>query len=134
MSVDEQYQIALNIATKAHLGQVDKSGKPYIDHPKRVAARCHGKLKVVAILHDVIEDTDVTDFDLLQSGIDSDIVSLIQCLTRDKDKEEYFEYIHRIMLNPEAKLVKIADIHDNMRPGCPPSLYQRYQKALKMLQ
>ncbi|MEG0323823.1 MAG: hypothetical protein RR619_07485, partial [Raoultibacter sp.] len=63
-------EIALRIATKAHEGQIDRGGRPYIEHPKTVAAFCSSPLeKVVALLHDVIEDTGVSQQDLKDAGI-----------------------------------------------------------------
>ena len=81
MSDEQQYELALKIATEAHKGQVDKSGVDYIKHPIAVASFCKNPLaKVAALLHDVIEDTDITEEDLRARGIEDDIIfaALIQ--------------------------------------------------------
>jgi len=135
MSIDRQLETALHIATKKHMGQVDKQGVPYIEHPKRVAASLEDPgLKVVALLHDTIEDTDCTREELLHSGISEYYVDMVCSLTHAKN-EPYLDYIRRLKhYCPHVIPVKLADIHDNLRPGCPPSLKERYLKALKILE
>ena len=125
----------MRIATKKHDGQVDKQGVPYIEHPKRVAASLKDPgLKVVALLHDTIEDTDCTREELLQSGISKRYVDMVCFLTHAKS-EPYLDYIRRLKSTyPQVVPVKLADIHDNLRPGCPPSLQDRYLKALRILE
>ncbi|MDU5129714.1 HD domain-containing protein, partial [Atopobium minutum] len=80
--MQSQVELSLSIATKAHAGQFDKAGKPYIEHPKRVAANCATDTqKAAALLHDVIEDTPVTADDLLSQGINKRIVDIVCSLT-----------------------------------------------------
>ena len=135
MSIDRQLETALRIATLKHDGQVDKQGVPYIEHPKRVADSLHDPgLKIVALLHDTIEDTDCTRDELLKSGIDVVFVDMVCALTHNKS-EPYLDYIRRLKkTRPEVVLVKLADIHDNLRPGCPETLRTRYLKALQVLE
>jgi (p)ppGpp synthase/HD superfamily hydrolase len=69
--------------------------------------------KIVAVLHDIIEDTDVTFYDLKNIGFSNEGLSALDCLTRKKD-EDYVEYINRIKTNPIAIKVKLADLEHNM--------------------
>ena len=108
------YDKAVQIATRAHAGQYDKVGEDYILHPLRVAERCESpKAKIVALLHDTIEDTDVTEEYLSQQGFPSDIVDAVLSVTR-REGEDYETFIHRAALNPIGRQVKIADLEDNM--------------------
>lgn len=108
------YDRALRIASEAHSGQKDRGGKPYILHPIRVAERCKTRIaKVVALLHDVVEDTDVTLEDLLEAGFPAEVVSSVGLLTRH-DGEDYQEYIERVAESAVATEVKIADLCENM--------------------
>src|SRR5947208_3305666 len=107
---------ALRIAASAHEGQTDKDGQPYILHPLRVMARVEGlEAKVVAVLHDVIEDTQVTADDLREAGFGEPIVAAILCVTHRKD-ESYAEYVVRCKGDEFARRVKLADLEDNTRP------------------
>ena len=102
------------LAEKAHQGQVDKGGHPYILHPVRVAENCKGeKEKVIALLHDVLEDSTYTREDLKKEGFSEDILEGLVCLTH-RAGEAYMEYIERICQNPLAVKVKYADLQDNM--------------------
>lgn len=108
-------QKSIDIATKAHKGQVDKAGKDYIEHPKEVAARCKGlDTKIVAMLHDVIEDTDLAAQDLVRSEIPDYLVDAVTLLTKVKD-ENYSEdeYYRKIKKNRIARVVKLADLSHN---------------------
>ena len=106
---------ALRIACVAHAGQVDKGGAPYILHPLRLAMSFHDTtLQVVALLHDVVEDSKVTLDGLRNSaGFSDEIVCAIDALTRKKD-EAYDKFIDRVAKNHIAKQVKIKDLKDNM--------------------
>lgn len=105
---------AIEIAQKAHLGETDKQGKPYILHPMRVMERCSGENeKICAVLHDVVEDSDWT-FDMLAAeGFSDEIIEAIICLTKKKN-EEYSDFIERISCNKIAVAVKLNDLRDNM--------------------
>lgn len=105
---------ALLLAAKAHTGQVDKGGAPYILHPIRVMLACEGeKEKIVALLHDTLEDTALTAADLRREGFSEEIVQAVLCLTR-RQEEDYMGYIARVGRNPLAARVKCADLQDNM--------------------
>lgn len=104
---------AIKIASIAHTGQKDKAGEPYILHPLQVMMRCrHNEIvRVIAVLHDVVEDSNFTLEDL-RWEFDSEIVDAIDCLTRRKD-EKYFDYIRRVKTNELAAEVKLIDLHHN---------------------
>ena len=107
---------AIEIAAKAHKGQVDKGGKPYIFHPLRVLlhfAEDEENVQICAVLHDVVEDTPVTLNDLCNEGFSGEVVSALDCLTR-RAGESYDDFIDRIIINPIARKVKLADLNDNM--------------------
>ena len=105
---------AIIIATKAHQGQVDKGGDDYILHPIRVMTKLDTEEeRIVGVLHDIIEDTDVTFEDLKVEGFSTEVISALEHLTRGKN-EKYFDYIERIKMNSMAKKVKLVDLEDNM--------------------
>lgn len=105
---------AISIAAQAHEGQRDKAGAPYILHPLRVMMNMTTEqARIVAVLHDVIEDTDWTIEGLRQEGFGAEILAAVDCLTR-RDGEEYQAFIKRVQQNPLAVTVKIADLEDNL--------------------
>lgn len=105
---------AIIIATKAHDGQTDKAGVPYILHPIRVSNRCRtDEERIVAILHDTIEDTDVTPDYLLSEGFQKNIVEAVLSVTRNEG-ESYEDFVIRSKQNPIGRQVKIHDLEDNM--------------------
>lgn len=132
---------ALKIATQAHKGQKDLAGVDYIKHPKKVASFLNSdEEKAVAYLHDVLEDTYITEKDLLQMGIPNDIIIAVKVLTKEKC-EPYTKYIERIKENKLACKVKIADLKHNMdlsRIPKPSKIdYERlkkYKRALTFLE
>ena len=106
-------ELALQIAQKAHAGQVDKAGKDNILHPMTVASYMDTDIeKTIAYLHDVLEDTDVT-VDALRKIFPNEIVDTLITLTHRKD-ESYFEYIQRVSKSKLAKKVKVADLLHNL--------------------
>ena len=106
-------ELALQIAQKAHAGQVDKAGKDYILHPMTVASYMDTDTeKTIAYLHDVLEDTDVT-VDALREIFPNEIVDTLITLTHRKD-ESYFEYIQRVSKSKLAKKIKVADLLHNL--------------------
>lgn len=114
LSYNEQFQIALELAVEKHKNQTDKAGNPYILHPLHVMENVNSKDgKIVAILHDIIEDTDITEDYLLKIGLSKRIVDAVVALTRSKDID-YQEYIKNLSSNPLAKEVKLADLEHNM--------------------
>ena len=108
-----QESIARAIAERAHAGQVDKAGKPYIGHPAHVAVSVEGdKAKAVAWLHDVVEDTPMTFDDLRAAGIDDEVLAALELLTHDKTVP-YMAYVAAIRENDLARTVKLADLAHN---------------------
>jgi len=131
---------AIEIAAMAHAGQTRRNGTPYILHPIRVmlSQRTQDEM-VVAILHDVVEDTDTTLDDLRRAGFGDHILFAISLLTHS-DGTPYDDYIRRIAENPLAVSVKIADLEDNMNLRELPEVNERdekrsakYHKAWRML-
>lgn len=113
---DALFDVAKQIATKAHAGQTDKAGKPYITHPLRVAKACaEPRARIVGVLHDTVEDADVTLDDLRGAGFSEAIVDAVDAISR-RDGEDREAYYARVMANRLATLVKIADVTDNMDP------------------
>lgn len=105
---------AFQIAIDAHKGQIDKAEAPYIFHPIRVSNRCStDDERIVALLHDTIEDTEVTAEYLLMEGFPRNIVDAILSVTRNED-ESYEDFIKRSRLNPIGRQVKLHDLEDNM--------------------
>ena len=118
------------IAEKAHRGQVDKCGRPYIEHPRAVADMVDTKHdKIVALLHDVIEDTAMTEYDL-RPVFGEDITSTLVLLTHKKGVP-YLHYIKGLCANETAVRVKIADLRHNMDPRRVPSDHEWYFRRLK---
>lgn len=104
---------ALQIAVKAHAGAKDKSGTPYIFHPIRVMMRCRTEeAKIVALLHDVVEDTDITFDDLIDEGFSGNVIAALRLVTH-AEEDSYDAYVEKIAVNPLAVEVKLADLEDN---------------------
>lgn len=104
---------ALKLCFEAHRGQSDKSGMPYVFHPFHLAEQMEDEEStVVALLHDVVEDTAYTMDDLRDKGFGDRILDAIRLLTHD-ESVPYMEYILRIKQNPIAKAVKLADLKHN---------------------
>ena len=123
-----------------HKGQTDKSGQPYFLHPMRVALNCKTPAqKTVAFLHDILEDTPMTQDNLRDFGFSTKVIEAIRCVTR-AEGESYDEFIARCSLNPIGRYVKIRDLKDNLNIS---RLYKldsasverinRYLKALRFL-
>ena len=134
------YELALKIATEAHKGQVDKAGVPYINHPLTVASLVETEEeKIVALLHDTIEDTNITEQDLLNYGFSNKIVEAVKLLTHNKNVP-YMDYVAKIKDNELARKVKIADLTHNSDLSRLKEItekdkkrYEKYQKALLYL-
>ena len=110
MTLDE----ALTIALSAHSGQTDKIGEPYILHPLRMMLRMKSEAaQIAAILHDVVEDSSITLAVLKKAGCPAKVLRTVDCLTRRKG-EGYEEYVRRAAGDRLAKMIKIADLEDNM--------------------
>lgn len=108
---------AIEIAAEAHSGQRDKAGAPYISHPLRVALafiRANDeKRAIIAVLHDVVEDSAWTLTDLTNEGFSEEIVDAVKALSRPDD-EPYEAFVRRAGANALAKPVKLADLRDNI--------------------
>lgn len=105
---------AIEIAASAHAGQVDKAGEPYILHPLQVMLRVTSmQERMVAVLHDVVEDTDVCLQDLISEGFPSDVISAIEALTK-RAGESRIQAAERAAANAIARQVKLADNAENM--------------------
>lgn len=110
---NEKLLLAEQIATKAHKGQVDKAGMPYITHPQTVAGLVSEiDEKIVAWLHDTVEDTDVT-VEYIREQFGDEIAEAVDSMTH-KSEETYDEYVDRLSRNPLARQVKLADLTHNM--------------------
>jgi len=111
---DDIAQKAWAIAQRAHNGQTDKAGMPYITHPERVARQFDDPwYQATALLHDVLEDTDVTTTDLRAAGIPEPVIVAVAALTRRRN-EPAVDYYRKInAAGPMAVAVKLADIDDN---------------------
>lgn len=112
---------AITLAAKAHQGQRDKQGEPYILHPIEVMGMVPEDCQIAAVLHDVMEDTTVEFFELEEQGVGEDNLEAINLLTRITvpEKESYADYIERIATAPGnagriARIVKLADLRHNL--------------------
>ena len=130
---------AMEIAYKAHHGQVDKSGVPYIFHPIHLAEQMDTEDEcIVALLHDVVEDTKMT-FEQLEKDFSETVIQALKLVTRDKN-EDYMQYVEKIKINPIAKKVKLADLHHNSDKTRLEKMTlidlkrnEKYEKAIKFL-
>ena len=114
ISAEELLALAKRIALTAHEGQVDKAGAPYWHHPAFVADHVTSpEAKVVAWLHDVVEDTEWSLDDLRTEGIWPEIVEGVDAITK-RAGEAYESYLDRVKSNPFALAVKLADLTHNM--------------------
>ena len=137
------FEFALELAKRAHAGQVDKAGKPYIDHVIRVANsfsnHADPALEIIAVLHDILEDTWVTK-EMIENLFGNSIAICVDALTR-RENESYSEFITRIVCtSTRACKVKVADLEDNMNLGrlkevtdADIARVKKYDKARSML-
>jgi len=131
---------ALKVAFKAHKDQKDRSGLPYILHPVHVAEQMKTEdTCVVAILHDVIEDTDLTLEDLREKGFTETQLRGVDLMTHRED-EDYFDYVRKLSGDPVARTVKRADLLHNLDSTRLSKVsekdekrYAKYRKALEIL-
>ena len=131
---------AIEIAKKAHEGQVDKAGEPYIDHPLRVMARvATQEEKIVAVLHDVVEDSDASLSDLRDEGFSEEIIAAVDAVTK-RPGETYEAFVLRAASNEIGRSVKLADLFDNSdlsRISGPTEAdferLRRYQRAIRTI-
>lgn len=104
---------AIAIAATAHAGQVDKGGAPYILHPLKVMLRVSSlEERIVAVLHDVVEDCGISLDDLRKEGFSEDVLSAIESVTKVPG-ESYEDFVERAAQNPIGRVVKLADLEEN---------------------
>ena len=115
-NLESLYNKAVMIAQEAHKGQMDKGGNPYIEHPLYVASQVETfELKMIAVLHDTLEDSSLTAEDLTAAGLPGCVVEAIVVLTHEDGNEEaYLDYIRRVAENDMAARVKKEDLKHNM--------------------
>ncbi|MBR5422817.1 MAG: bifunctional (p)ppGpp synthetase/guanosine-3',5'-bis(diphosphate) 3'-pyrophosphohydrolase [Clostridia bacterium] len=136
---EKKLQLALALASYAHEGQADKAGKPYITHPLAVSEMVEGEdRKIVALLHDVLEDTFVTEATL--RNLFGDEITDAVCAVSRNENESYEEFIVRAGQNELARAVKLADLKHNMDVSRLPEITERdlqrlekYKKAYQYL-
>lgn len=122
---------ALVIAALAHAGQRDKAGEPYILHPLRMMLKLQGEQeRQVALLHDVLEDTEITEEELTEAGFDEEVLEAVRILTR-RPGESRMQAAKRAAENPLALQVKLADNADNLKPGRIPEPDEADQERMK---
>ena len=132
---------AIEIAVEAHKGQLDKGGNPYILHPLRVMMFVDFELeKIVAVLLDVVADSNWTFEALLAEGFSIEVIDALKSVTKKSDNEDYDSFIQRAIGNPIGRKVKIVDLRDNLDVTRIPELGEKdlqrinkYKKALKIL-
>lgn len=131
---------AIKLAVDAHAGQTDKGGQPYILHVLRVMlAQTDNTARIVGVLHDVVEDSDIGHADILT--LFGDVVhDAVFAITR-QDGEDYFDFVRRAIANPIARRVKVADLHDNLDDSRAVAdadkakrLREKYLKALQIVE
>ncbi len=132
---------AMQIAFDVHKEQTDKTGLPYIYHPIHLAEQMEGEATIcVALLHDTVEDGDITLDFLRENGFSEEIVSAIALLTHD-ETVPYMDYVKNISSNPIAKTVKLADLRHNSDLSRLPEInekalarYEKYCEAIAFLE
>jgi len=137
---DQLLDLAISIAHQAHAGQVDKAGHPYIEHPLAVMAQVDTlAAKIVAVLHDAVEDSDLTIEQLVSQGFPAALTDSIVAITKIEG-ESYEEYLERVMSDPLALQVKVADMTHNLdltRIAKPTAKdfarIEKYQEVIKRL-
>ncbi len=133
-------KIALKLCFDAHKDQLDKSGMPYVFHPFHLAEQMEDENStIVALLHDVVEDTDHTIDELKEMGFSEEITRAIALLTHD-ESVPYMDYIEKIKADPIAKAVKLADLRHNSDRSRLDSLdewamrrEEKYKAAIRLL-
>lgn len=132
---------AMKLCFEAHKEQTDKSGMPYVFHPFYLASQMTDETStVVALLHDVVEDTEITFEDLKQMAFPDEVIEALALLTHEEDVP-YMEYVEKIKENETAKKVKLADLKHNsdlsrLDEITPKALerQQKYLSAIKFLE
>jgi len=106
---------AIQIATQAHAGQKNRAGEPYVRHPLRVMDHVEGEpARIVAVLHDVLEDCPAWTADRLRAeGFSEEVLEALLAVTR-REGEDYFDFVRRAASNPIGRRIKLADLADNI--------------------
>lgn len=113
MLMTQTLERAIAIAATAHAGQVDKGGAPYILHPLKVMLRMTTlEERIVAVLHDVVEDCAISLDDLRKEGFSEEVLSAIESVTKVPG-ESYEDFVERAAQNPIGRVVKLADLEEN---------------------
>lgn len=141
MSELELLEKAIGIAVEAHRKQRDRYGSPYILHPLRVMCRMESTIeKTVAVLHDVVEDTDWTFEKLRDEGFPPPVIEALDSVTK-REGEAYHDFVRRSAANPLGCAVKLADLEDNMDVRRMPEIteeaktrLQKYRRAWEVLE
>ena len=141
MIYTDQTKKALKLCFEAHKDQVDKSGMPYVFHPFHLAEQMQTEeTTVVALLHDLVEDTDYTLADLAAMGFEKTVTDAIALMTH-ADGVDYMEYVAAIKKNPIARAVKLADLRHNSDLSRLDVIVEKalrrrekYQKAIALLE
>lgn len=139
--MNELLERAIKLAQRYHEGQFDKGGHPYIEHPLRVMNGVESiDEKILAVLHDVLEDCDVSREQLIDEGIPEYLVEKLEILCKGKN-EKYFDYIDRIKFAQLAINIKLSDLNDNMNlerlkevTDTDMKRLERYKKAKEILE
>jgi (p)ppGpp synthase/HD superfamily hydrolase len=130
--LDVMIKQMFNIASASHMGQFRRDGTtPYIEHVKAVADLVEDRLKPIALGHDLLEDTEITLNDLKNVGFPDYILKAINDLTH-RPNEPNLRYWNRILKNPDATIVKIADIKHNLSDSPKQKQIEKYKKALEL--
>lgn len=113
MIYTEMTKKAINVMYQAHQGQMDKGGFPYCFHPYQVAQGMDDEISCTcALLHDVVEDTDLTFEDLAGMGFPAEVIDVLKLLTH-RESVPYMDYVRNLADNPVARKVKLSDLHHN---------------------
>lgn len=131
---------ALKLCFEAHKEQTDKTGLPYVFHPFHLAEQMQTEETVItALLHDVVEDTELTVRDLADMGFPKDVLDALELLTHD-ESVPYLDYVAGIKDNPIARTVKLADLKHNSDMSRLDTVdeeaalrAERYKKAIELL-
>ena len=106
-------KMAMKLCFETHKDQLDKTGLPYVFHPFHLAEQMDDEISTVcALLHDVVEDSDITFEDLAKMGFSGEIIDVLKLLTH-AEEVPYMDYVREIKKNPTATKVKIADLKHN---------------------
>ena len=121
----------MKIAYKQHHGAKDKAGLPYIFHPYHLAEQMGDDEYAIctALLHDVVEDTNMTFKDLAQKGFPEEVITALKCLTHEEGVSYLGAYIEGIKANPLARKVKLADLEHNLDSTRLPPAKDEYERA-----